>query len=212
MCIRDSGAPTQNELAAHLGIGKASAGVSIRRLETGGFVKRIRDKKDTRCIRLSLTKKGEDYARWCSIDYDMFFTTMLESFSAEERGEVTRRAARADWFIASANGITRTGKIVNIDGTGNRVASMLFGPKNVALIIGKNKFAETMDECMDRIKAVACAKNAQRLGLSTPCAVAGRCTDCFSKERICSVTTIIEAKPGAISEMHLILVDEVLGY
>jgi len=66
---------------------KASAGVSIRRLETGGFVKRIRDKKDTRCIRLSLTKKGEDYARWCSIDYDMFFTTMLESFSAEERGE-----------------------------------------------------------------------------------------------------------------------------
>ena len=128
------------------------------------------------------------------------------------RGEVTRRAARADWFIASANGITRTGKIVNIDGTGNRVASMIFGPKNVALIIGKNKFAETMDECMDRIKAVACAKNAQRLGLSTPCAVAGRCTDCFSKERICSVTTIIEAKPGAISEMHLILVDEVLGY
>ena len=80
---------------------------------------------------------------------------------AEERGEVTRRAARADWFIASANGITRTGKIVNIDGTGNRVASMIFGPKNVALIIGKNKFAETMDECMDRIKAVACARNAQ---------------------------------------------------
>ena len=110
---------------------------------------------------------------------------------AEERGEVTRRAARADWFIASANGITRSGKIVNIDGTGNRVASMIFGPKNVALIIGKNKFAETMD---------------------APCAVAGRCTDCFSKERICSVTTIIEAKPGAISEMHLILVDEVLGY
>ena len=131
---------------------------------------------------------------------------------AEERGEVTRRAARADWFIASANGITRTGKIVNIDGTGNRVASMIFGPKNVALIIGKNKFAETMDECMDRIKTVACARNAQRLGLSTPCAVAGRCTDCFSKERICSVTTIIEAKPGAISEMHLILVNEVLGY
>ena len=101
---------------------------------------------------------------------------------------------------------------MNIDGTGNRVASMIFGPKNVALIIGKNKFAETMDECMDRIKTVACARNAQRLGLSTPCAVAGRCVDCFSKERICSVTTIIEAKPGAISEMHLILVDEVLGY
>ena len=131
---------------------------------------------------------------------------------AEKRGDVTRKAAQADWFIASANGITRAGKIVNIDGTGNRVASMIFGPKNVALIIGKNKFAETMDECMDRIKTVACARNARRLGLSTPCAVAGRCTDCFSSERICNVTTVIEARPGAISEMHLILVDEALGY
>ena len=122
------------------------------------------------------------------------------------------QAAQAQVYLSSVNAVAETGELINIDGTGNRVASMIFGPKNVALIIGKNKFAETMDECMDRIKAVACAKNAQRLGLSTPCAVAGRCTDCFSKERICSVTTIIEAKPGAISEMHLILVDEVLGY
>ena len=121
-------------------------------------------------------------------------------------------AATCQVYLSSVNGAAETGELINIDGTGNRVASMIFGPKNVALIIGKNKFAETMDECMDRIKAVACAKNAQRLGLSTPCAVAGRCVDCFSKERICSVTTIIEAKPGAISEMHLILVDEVLGY
>ena len=131
----------------------------------------------------------------------------------KQEADAARKAAmQTQVYLSSANGLAESGEIVNIDGTGNRVASMLFGPKNVALIIGKNKFAETMDECMDRIKAVACARNAQRLGLSTPCAVAGRCTDCFSKERICSVTTIIEAKPGAISEMHLILVDEVLGY
>ena len=126
--------------------------------------------------------------------------------------ETLANAATAQVYLTSVNALAETGELINIDGTGNRVASMIFGPKNVALIIGKNKFAETMDECMDRIKAVAGAKNAQRLGLSTPCAVAGRCTDCFSKERICSVTTIIEAKSGAISEMHLILVDEVLGY
>ena len=83
--LKELGAPTQNELAAHLGVGKASAGVSIRRLESGGFIKRTRDKKDTRCIRLSLTSKGEEFARWCSIDYDMFFTTMLEELSAEEK-------------------------------------------------------------------------------------------------------------------------------
>ena len=83
--LKELGAPTQHELAAHLGVGKASAGVSIRRLESGGFIKRTRDKKDTRCIRLSLTSKGEEFARWCSIDYDMFFTTMLEELSAEEK-------------------------------------------------------------------------------------------------------------------------------
>ena len=82
------GKPTQNELAAHLGIGKASVGISLRRLEVGGFVKRTRDRKDTRCVRISLTQKGEDYARWCKIDYDMFYTTMLESFRGDEREHV----------------------------------------------------------------------------------------------------------------------------
>lgn len=83
--LKELGAPTQNELASHLCIGKASAGVSIRRLESGGFIKRTRDKKDTRCIRLTLTQKGEEFARWCSIDYDMFFTTMLEELTPDER-------------------------------------------------------------------------------------------------------------------------------
>lgn len=83
--LKELGRPTQNELAAALGVGKASAGISVRRLESGGFVKRVRDKQDTRCIRLQLTQKGEEYARWCEIDYNMFFTTMLETFSAEER-------------------------------------------------------------------------------------------------------------------------------
>lgn len=86
--LKELGRPTQNELAEHLGVGKASAGISVRRLESGGFVKRIRDKKDTRCIRIHLTPKGEEYARWCSIDYDMIFTTMLENFSAEERNDI----------------------------------------------------------------------------------------------------------------------------
>lgn len=85
--LKELGRPTQNELAAHLGVGKASAGISMRRLETGGFLKRARDKKDTRCIRIQLTPKGEEYVRWCSIDYDMFFSTMVENFTMEERNE-----------------------------------------------------------------------------------------------------------------------------
>ncbi len=83
--IAELGSPTQIELAARLGVTKASAGVSLRRLESSGFVKRVRDKKDTRCIRIALTQKGMDYARWCDIDFEMIYTTMMESFSAEER-------------------------------------------------------------------------------------------------------------------------------
>ena len=83
--INRLGAPTQIELASQLGVTKASAGVSLRRLEAAGFVKRVRDKLDTRCVRL--TQKGADYARWCDIDFEMIYTTMVETFSAEERDE-----------------------------------------------------------------------------------------------------------------------------
>ena len=86
--VRTLGTPTQNELAEQLAISKASVGVSVRRLENTGFVKRVRDKKDTRCIRIALTQKGQDYARWCGIDFEMFFTTLLENFSGDERADV----------------------------------------------------------------------------------------------------------------------------
>ena len=83
--INQLGAPTQIELASQLGVTKASAGVSLRRLEAAGFVKRVRDKLDTRCVRIRLTQKGADYARWCDIDFEMIYTTMMETFNADER-------------------------------------------------------------------------------------------------------------------------------
>ncbi len=129
-----------------------------------------------------------------------------------QRPAVFPKAAAADWYICSANAITRKGKILNIDGNGNRVSGTFFGPKRVMLIIGKNKFAEDMDAAMDRAKRFACAKNAQRFGFTTPCALTGECTDCYSPQRICRITTILECLPGTVKEMHLILVDEELGY
>lgn len=130
----------------------------------------------------------------------------------EERPSVFPKAAKADWYLCSANAITRKGKIVNIDGNGNRVSGTFFGPKKTIMIIGKNKFAEDLDSAMERVKKFACAKNAQRFGFKTPCAVTGQCTDCYSPQRICKITTIIECLPGMVEEMHLILVDEELGY
>lgn len=86
--IEKSARPTQNDLAKDLSISKASVGVSLRRLEKGGFVKRVRDKADTRCIRVALTARGQEYARWCRIDYDMLYTSMLEHLLPEERNDL----------------------------------------------------------------------------------------------------------------------------
>ncbi|MDO4567323.1 MAG: MarR family transcriptional regulator [Clostridia bacterium] len=102
--LRDSaGKLTQNELAQRLGISKASAGTSLRRLEAAGFVKRTRDKGDTRCMRVALTKKGDEYARWCEVDFEMLFTTMLEDFSPDERERAPKSIARMRMSLEQLN-------------------------------------------------------------------------------------------------------------
>ena len=82
--IQEMGMPTQNDLAKALAVSKASVGVSLRRMEKGGFVKRVLDKKDTRCKRISLTQKGTEFVRWCEIDMNMLADNLLENFEGEE--------------------------------------------------------------------------------------------------------------------------------
>ena len=103
------------------------------------------------------------------------------------------------------------GRIVNIDGFGNRLAATLYGPKKVYMIVGENKLADTLDAAMDRIKNVSCPRNAKRLNLKTPCAVLGRCTDCSSPDRMCHATLILDRKPNA-HPMEILLVAQELGY
>ena len=130
----------------------------------------------------------------------------------EERAEIFEKAKEADWYLCSTNAITMNAKLINIDGNSNRVAAMFGGPKKVVLVVGKNKLAADLESGMARVKAVACSKNAQRFGLDTPCAITGKCVDCHHAQRICSVTTIIEQKPRLLDELHIVLVDEELGY
>ena len=85
LCIRAMSKPTQNEIAERMSLSRASVGVSLRRLEQGGFVRRMRDKKDTRCIRIALTQKGEEYAHWCELDLEMIYSTMLENMDEDEK-------------------------------------------------------------------------------------------------------------------------------
>ena len=94
--------PLLFDLAEKLAVSKASVGVSLRRLEKAGFVKRVQDKKDTRCNRIALTPKGQEYARWCAIDYDMLYATLLENFSGDERERVAETIER---MLKSLNGL-----------------------------------------------------------------------------------------------------------
>lgn len=122
-------------------------------------------------------------------------------------------AAVTDVYISSVNGLAETGELINIDGTGNRVASTLFGHKKVYFLVGKNKIAPDYDKALWRARNIASPKNAQRIGVKTPCAVKGdRCYDCKSPERICNGLVVLWRRPKGIEHMEVVLIDEELGY
>jgi hypothetical protein len=129
-------------------------------------------------------------------------------------GELTKRntitRSRPDIFLTSSNAITMDGKLVNTDMTGNRVSSMIFGPKQVIVVAGMNKVVKDLPAALDRIRNVIAPCIARNSELKTPCVTEGRCTDCKSPLRLCTVTTIIEAKPR-VTQISIILVGEDMG-
>jgi hypothetical protein len=108
-------------------------------------------------------------------------------FSPDESLELRRRGLLADVMIASANAITLDGSIVNLDGMGNRVAAMMFGPRQVILVVGVNKIAPDLETAMARIKHYAAPVNTIRIGFANPCGETGLCADCRSPQRICNM-------------------------
>ena len=131
--------------------------------------------------------------------------------SPEESMAVRRQGLLADLMIASCNAITLDGRLVNLDGAGNRVAAMMFGPAKVILITGMNKVAPDLDSAMSRVKHYAAPVNAIRAGRDTPCAADGLCRDCRSPERVCNLWSIIEGQ-RIKGRIHVKLVGENLGY
>lgn len=132
----------------------------------------------------------------------------------KEKGrETLKNAQTAEAYILSANGVSETGEIVNIDGTGNRLSASLFGPKRVFYVVGKNKIAPDLPSAMKRARDVASAKNALRLKRNTPCAANGgdKCYNCNSPERICNATVILE-RPCNGMEVEILFINEELGY
>ena len=130
----------------------------------------------------------------------------------EEKMDVMRRELTCDLFLTSANALTADGRLVNIDGNGNRVAASIFGPKRVVFVVGRNKIVDGgIDAAIDRIKREACPPNCRRLNKKTPCAATGVCADCSSPDRICSVTVVMDRRPSR-TDVQVLLVDEDLGY
>ena len=126
--------------------------------------------------------------------------------------EVRAAAMNTEVYLTSANALAETGELINIDGTGNRVASTLFGHKKVYFVIGRNKLSPSYDEALWRARNIAGPKNAQRLGRKTPCAVNGdKCYDCGSPERICNALVVLW-RPMTGCETEVVLVDGELGY
>jgi L-lactate utilization protein LutB len=126
------------------------------------------------------------------------------------RDDVSRQIFSCDLLVSGTNAVTADGKLVNIDAVGNRVASMMFGPRKVFVIAGKNKVVRDADEALHRIKNLIALFHAKTKGFATPCAQTGKCSDCSAPKRICSVTSIIEKRPWR-TDMTIVLVNEDLG-
>ena len=128
----------------------------------------------------------------------------------EEKLQKAKDAMFADVFISGANGLSMDGQMVNIDGTGNRVAATIYGPKSVLIIAGMNKVAEDLEGAIHRARTVAAPMNKQRFTPDTPCAVTGVCADCKSEGCICNQIVITRhCRPAG--RIKFILVGEDLG-
>ncbi len=134
-----------------------------------------------------------------------------DAATPEERVELMRRALLCDTFLMSSNAVTEDGQLFNIDGNGNRVAALIYGPKSVIVVAGMNKVASDVQAAENRARYTAAPINAQRFNIDTPCSFTGTCADCLSKKSVCAsmVRTRICRPAGRVK---VILVGETLGF
>lgn len=134
-----------------------------------------------------------------------------EGLTQEEIGKLYRESFFADYYLTSSNAITENGELVNLDGNGNRVAAMIYGPKKLVVIVGKNKIVKDLDEAYERVRNYASPINARRLNRRTPCCETGYCMDCNSNDRICN-HYVVTYRQNTKGRGIVIIVKENLGY
>ena len=142
--------------------------------------------------------------------YD-FLDRYKEGLTREEVTNIFKQSFLADAYLSSCNAITENGELYNVDGNGNRVAAMLYGPDKVIVICGINKIVKDVDEAIKRNREISAPMNAKRLNKKTPCTKVGYCMNCNSPERICNEYTLIK-KQRSSERMYVIFLNENLGY
>jgi L-lactate utilization protein LutB len=136
--------------------------------------------------------------------------TFDRNLPAEEVLERRRQSLLVDLFITGTNAVTETGQLVNLDMIGNRIGGITFGPKQVVILVGRNKVVADLEEAMYRIKNYTAPANAMRLDRKTPCVKTSRCEECSSPERICNTWTITQ-KSWPKGRVKVVLINEDLG-
>lgn len=124
---------------------------------------------------------------------------------------VMKNAATHGTFITGTNALTEDGQIYNVDGWGNRVNGIQYGPDKVIIVMGRNKIVKNLEEADKRVKEIAAPKNTVRLNKKTPCVKTGKCMDCRSPDRICNIISVVQFQNNP-DRIHVIIVDEDLGY
>ncbi|MBW1981590.1 MAG: lactate utilization protein [Deltaproteobacteria bacterium] len=155
-------------------------------------------------INCGLYQALKEKADWEVLD------TFARDLSPEAMLELRRRALLVDLFITGTNAVTENGKLVNLDMIGNRVGAITFGPKQVVILVGRNKIVSDVDEAMFRIKNYAAPANAMRLDKKTPCVKTSWCEECKSPERICNSWVITE-KSFPRGRIKVVLINEDVG-
>lgn len=131
--------------------------------------------------------------------------------NAEEKAELYSKVVTADYYFMSSNAITLDGQLVNIDGSGNRVACLITGPKNVIVIAGMNKIVKDVETGIERVRNMAAPPNGVRIGTKTPCTEYGRCGNCLTDDCMCC-EIVITRKSRMPGRIKVILVGEELGF
>ena len=140
-----------------------------------------------------------------------FIDRYVDGLTPEDIKEIYRKSFYADAYFTSTNAITENGELYNVDGNGNRVAAMLYGPDKVIVVSGVNKIVKDVDEAIKRNEQIAAPANARRLDTNTPCKTVGYCMDCSSPARICCEYTLIK-KQRIANRLHVIFLNEDFGY